>query len=406
MKLVLYAFNVKTDILNKILQTIKNAVNVQLMRNQFLVATMKLKLGLYHEIHHGLTSEMIISTNSSTNLAATEKASKLSQRKSLSNTKGDRRRQLMTIDSVIKNSVESEFKFTQRQFTFFSSQEDVKTLTHCVADMPALHASRKDGDDHITSQAKQINLLNVTEETRKKLYQRQLGLLKTWEETYTLGKDPSKDPDSLLDDLISLKQLSKAEFYISSKILFRSISTHPNVESVETLLPGQIQRSKSSDSPNLHIRGRSGVMKMKDTTRRTAQSYARQKDILGPGVTAGRQQDTQDKLDKTQRNFLYDELNAHLERKLKSKGFILRRVNIGGTESNNRCYFQISRKRTRALLIEVNCDFSTNTIHFSVFSFNLELFDFHMPNQQFEKSRALQDRLQIFIKAQFYVNFL
>ena len=155
MKLVLYAFNVKTDILNKILQTIKNAVNVQLMRNQFLVATMKLKLGLYHEIHHGLTSEMIISTNSSTNLAAAEKSSKLSQRKSHSNIKGDRRRQFMSIDSVIKNSVEAEFKFTQRQFTFFSSQEDVKTLTHCVADMPAL--GRDPSDDHITSQAWERN---------------------------------------------------------------------------------------------------------------------------------------------------------------------------------------------------------------------------------------------------------
>ena len=57
-KLVLYAFNVKDDILSKIKHTIKNAVNVQVMRNQFMSAAMKLKLGLYHELHHGLTGEV------------------------------------------------------------------------------------------------------------------------------------------------------------------------------------------------------------------------------------------------------------------------------------------------------------------------------------------------------------
>ena len=60
----------------------------------------------------------------------------------------------------------------------------------------------------------------------------------------------------------------------------------------------------------------------------------------------------------------------------------------------NSCYFQVCRNRSRALLIEVNCDFATNTIHFVVYSFNLELFDFHL-NQENERSKALQNDMAI-----------
>ena len=45
--MVLYAFSVKNDVLSRIRLTLKNALNVQVMRNQFMSSGMKLKLGLY-----------------------------------------------------------------------------------------------------------------------------------------------------------------------------------------------------------------------------------------------------------------------------------------------------------------------------------------------------------------------
>ena len=390
MKLVLYAFNVKDDILSKIRQTLKNAVNMQVMRNQFMAAAMKLKLGLYHELHHGLTSELINGSNlSSTNLLTVpDKIVKMTQRKSHSNIKGDRRRQLITLDNVIKNSVEMELKNTQRQYSFFVSQQAVKELVHCAADMPTL--SREERDDHVTSQARQISRLKETEAKRKEIYETSSNLLKAWEESFSLGKDPAKDPDSQLDDLMRLKRLSKVEFTACSKVLFRSIliANVADRNDVDALAPSQIRkRVKLPDDAG--FRPRAGA--------KSGPAFHRNfKKVDFTGVTPSPQR-SQERLDRAQRRFLYDELNAHLEKRLAQAEFTLRRVNLGSTETENgKCYFQVCRKRSRALLVEVNCDYGTNTIHFVVYSFNLELFDYHLPNQDHEnKSKALQNDMAI-----------
>ena len=111
------------------------------------------------------------SSSSSTNLTAPDKLAKMNPRKSHSNIKGDRRRQLVTLENVMKNNVEMEMKSTQRQFSFFESQQNVKTLAHCAADMPVLKSD--ENDDHVTNQARQISQLQKTEKKREQLYERQ-----------------------------------------------------------------------------------------------------------------------------------------------------------------------------------------------------------------------------------------
>ena len=71
------------------------------------------------------------------------------------------------------------------------------------------------------------------------------SLLKGWEESFSLGKDPAKDPDTQLSDLASLKRLSKIEFTVCSKILFRSIRLDANAERVESFEPHQIRKRSS-----------------------------------------------------------------------------------------------------------------------------------------------------------------
>ena len=52
------------------------------------------------------------------------------------------------------------------------------------------------------------------------------------------------------------------------------------------------------------------------------------------GVTPSPQRSHQ-RLDKAQRKFLYDELNLHLEKRLETKEFTLRRINLASSETEN-----------------------------------------------------------------------
>ena len=128
--------------------------------------------------------------------------------------------------------------------------------------------------------------------------------------------------------------------------------------------------------------------------------------------------------EEPQREYLFDQLNKHLEKALVDS-CKLRRINlpkdtrhkeIGYQRSESRkcCYFQLCRTNTKvdgsnlrlsiifypcmrcrtlkkALLLEVTCDFGKNILKLIIYSFNLKLFDFHVADFDETESEMLNE---------------
>ena len=202
------------------------------MRMQFMNTAMKLKLGLYHPLHQGHHTQF-------------------SDSGSLRSGTKDKRRPCIRLEHVIKNTHESTKSTHKSQFTFFEETE-MKKLLHSVVDMPNLKKMEKREGDFISSQARQIKTLKDNETGRHVRYNKQLTILKDWEESFRSGNHPDRDPDNNLEDIIKLKQLSKLEFCTSRPLRFRtnqhdqgaptdSITEHSNLPKLKLISDNQTQ---------------------------------------------------------------------------------------------------------------------------------------------------------------------